>query len=58
LKDDCKISVSFKQIQNFKVLHFSMAKVIKVNIAVTYPAQKGENFFDKFGAKKVKLTET
>jgi hypothetical protein len=35
-KDDCKILASFKQIQNFKVSHFSMAKVTKVNIAVTY----------------------
>ncbi len=35
-KDGCKISVSFKQIQNFKVSHFSMAKVKKVNNAVTY----------------------
>ncbi len=34
-EDDCKISVSFKLIQNFKVLHFSMVKVKKVNIAVT-----------------------
>jgi hypothetical protein len=34
LKDDFKISVSFKQIQDFKVVHFSMAKVKKVNIAV------------------------
>jgi hypothetical protein len=36
LKDDCKISVSFEQIQNFKVSHFLMAKVQKVTIAVTY----------------------
>ncbi len=35
-KDDCKISVSFEHIQNFKVLDFLMAKVKKVNIAVTY----------------------
>jgi hypothetical protein len=35
-KDDCKILASFEQIQNFKVSHFSMAKVKKVNIAVTY----------------------
>ncbi len=34
-KDDCKILVTFEQIQNFKILHFLMAKVIKVNIAVT-----------------------
>jgi len=32
-KDDCKISVSFKQIWNFKVSHFLMAKVEKVNTA-------------------------
>jgi hypothetical protein len=37
-KDDCKILVSFEQIQNFKVSHFSMVKVKTVNIAVTYPA--------------------
>ncbi len=35
-KYDCKISVSFKQIQNFKVSHLAMAKVKKVNIEVTY----------------------
>jgi hypothetical protein len=43
-KDDCKILVSFELIQNLKVLYFSMAKVKKVNIAVTYwiglPRQK------------------
>jgi hypothetical protein len=36
LKDVCKILVSFELIRNFKVSRFSMAKVIKVNIAVTY----------------------
>ncbi len=36
MKDDCKILASFEQIWNFKVLHFLMAKVKKVNIAVTY----------------------
>ncbi len=36
LKDDCKISVLFEQIQNFKILNLAMAKVKKVNIAVTY----------------------
>ncbi len=35
-KDDCKSLVSFEQIQNFKVLHFLMANVRKVNITVTY----------------------
>ncbi len=35
-KDDCKISVSFKQIWNFKVSNLTMAKVKKVNIAVTF----------------------
>jgi hypothetical protein len=35
-KDDCKISASFKQIQNFDVSNLAMAKVKKVNIAVTY----------------------
>jgi len=37
-KYDYKILVSFEQIQNFKVSHFSMAKVKKVNISVTYLA--------------------
>jgi len=36
LKDDSKISASFVQIRNFEVLNFAMAKVQKVNIAVTY----------------------
>ncbi len=35
MKDDYKISVLFKQIQNFKVLKLAMAKVKKVNIAVS-----------------------
>jgi hypothetical protein len=35
-KEDYKILVFFELIQNFKVLHFSMAKVKKVNIAVTW----------------------
>ena len=35
LKDDCKILVLFEQIQNFEVLNLAMAKVKKVNIAVT-----------------------
>jgi hypothetical protein len=43
-KDDFKILVSFELIQNLKVLYFSMAKVKKVNITVTYwiglPRQK------------------
>jgi hypothetical protein len=39
LKDDCKILVAFKQIQNIKVSHFWMAKVKKVNITFTYPSQ-------------------
>jgi hypothetical protein len=39
-KDDCKISGSFEQIRNFKVSHFSMAKVIKVNIAVPYQPEQ------------------
>jgi hypothetical protein len=34
LKDDCKISVLFDQIQNFEVSNLAMAKVKKVNIAV------------------------
>jgi hypothetical protein len=34
-KDDSEISVLFKQIQNFEVLNLAMAKVQKVNIAVT-----------------------
>jgi hypothetical protein len=34
-KVGCKISVSFEQIQNFKVLNLGMAKVKKLNIAVT-----------------------
>jgi hypothetical protein len=36
LKVDCKISVSFGRIQNFKVSNLAMAKVKKANIAVTY----------------------
>jgi hypothetical protein len=36
LKDDCKILVLFKQIQNFKVSNLAMAKAQKVTIAVTY----------------------
>jgi hypothetical protein len=35
-KVDCKILVSFEQIQNFEVSNLAMAKVKKVNIAVTY----------------------
>ncbi len=35
-KDDCKFSVLFEQIRNFKILNLAMAKVKKVNIAVTY----------------------
>jgi hypothetical protein len=35
-KDDCKISVSFEQVQNFEVSNLAMVKVKKVNIAVTY----------------------
>jgi hypothetical protein len=31
--------MSFELIQNFKVSHFTMAKVIKVNITVTYQAE-------------------
>jgi hypothetical protein len=34
-KVDFKISVSFTQIPNFEVSNFAMAKVKKVNIAVT-----------------------
>jgi hypothetical protein len=41
LKDDCKISVSFKQIRNFEASNLAMAKVKKVNIAVTYSIIKG-----------------
>jgi hypothetical protein len=41
LKDDCKILVSFEQIRNFEVSNFAMAKVKKVNIAVTYSIIKG-----------------
>jgi hypothetical protein len=37
-KVECKISVSFEQIKNFKVLNLGMAKVKKLNIAVTYSA--------------------
>jgi len=33
-KVDCKILVSFGQIQNFEVSNLAMAKVKKVNIAV------------------------
>jgi hypothetical protein len=35
-KFDCKISVLFRQIQNFEVSNLAMAKVKKINIAVTY----------------------
>ncbi len=35
-KDDCEISVSFKQIQNFEVSNLAMVKVKKVNITVTF----------------------
>ncbi len=35
-KDDSKILVSFIQIQNFEVSNLAMAKVQKVNMAVTY----------------------
>jgi hypothetical protein len=35
-KVDRKISVSIGLIQNFEILDFAMAKVEKVNIAVTY----------------------
>ncbi len=34
-KDDCKILVLFEHIQNFEVSNLTMAKVKKVNIAVT-----------------------
>jgi hypothetical protein len=34
-KDDCKISVSLEQIQDFEVSNLAMAKVKEVNIAVT-----------------------
>ncbi len=37
-KVDSKISVSFGQIRNFEVLNLAMAKVKKVNIAVTRPS--------------------
>jgi hypothetical protein len=36
LKVDRKISVSFRLVGNFKVLDLAMAKVKKVNFAVTY----------------------
>jgi len=35
LEDDCKILVSFGQIQNLEVSNLLMAKLKKVNIAVT-----------------------
>jgi hypothetical protein len=35
LKDDCKISVLFKQIPDFEVSNLAMPKVKKVNIEVT-----------------------
>jgi hypothetical protein len=35
-KDDCKIWVSFEQIQNYKVSNLTMAKVKKVNITVAW----------------------
>ncbi len=35
-KDDCKITISFEQIQNFKVSHFSMAKVKKTKYHNAY----------------------
>jgi hypothetical protein len=42
LKDDFKILVPFKPVQNLKVSHFLAAKVKKVNIAVTYsPFRQG-----------------
>jgi hypothetical protein len=34
-KDACKISVSFKQIQNFEVSNLAIAKIKKVNITFT-----------------------
>ncbi len=39
-KVDCKFLVSFEQIQNFKVSSLAMAKVKKVNMAVTYSLVK------------------
>jgi hypothetical protein len=35
-KVERKISVSFKPIQNFKILDLAMVKVKKINITVTY----------------------
>ncbi len=39
-KVDCKFLVSFKQIQNFEASNLAMAKIKKVNIAVTYTLSK------------------
>jgi hypothetical protein len=38
-KVDLKISASFRLIQNFEISDLAMAKVKKVNIAVTYHEQ-------------------
>jgi hypothetical protein len=42
-----KISVSFEQIQNFKVSNLAMAKVKKINIAVTLCCHSCLNFVER-----------
>jgi hypothetical protein len=48
-KVDLKILVSFGLIQNFEILDLVIAKVKKVNIAVTFPMKTpSSTFFDVY----------
>jgi hypothetical protein len=56
LKDDCKILVSFEQIQNFEVSNLAMAKVQKFNIAVTlFVTYTSSHIFDKWIFHRLKI---